>query len=223
MSNEQFWTDERVIEFEIFKRGLEIKHFPKEQSISESIEQFKASKQVKEWEVVEVDHIGLDRPHEQQGKCGCPIHSVKRLSDGAIFTVGDWLNDGALDMQIGSIRIEGQQCILTGSAGSINLIDAKKKRTVLFKTADGKEAFEGDEIFILSTNTWGIGSVHMPPCAPYEGTNGQFKYFSTREAAQSYVVERKPCLSLKEAASILEVNQDVEKFERLLTIVKSKL
>lgn len=131
---------------------------------------------------------------------GATIHSVKRLSDGAIFTVADWLNDGALDMQIGSIRIEGAQCILTGSAGGINLMDAKKKRTPLFTTHDGKEVLDGDDFYGVQAKAgdWNI----------YTYNNRNYKFspsmwaviekFSTRAAAEEYVQEFKPQYSLND-------------------------
>ncbi len=231
MSNENFWTDERVIEFEIFKRGLEIKRFPNEQSISESIEQFKASKQVKEWEVVEhfqkdwFGHIQwYDTITLQPIDVGQRIKSIKRLSDGEVFVVGDMLNDGALDMQIGSIRIEGAQCILSGSAGSINLMDAKKKRIPLFSAEGGKFIYLGDTFFIVHekfdiTEHKAIKEDQTPLAGK--------KYFSASAAAEEYVKLHQPKYSLTDFQTAYSAPLDSplwnETVEKLMNIDFIKL
>jgi len=46
-----------------------------------------------EWEILDYSHdnraSGL---HSSEGECGCPIKTVKRLSDGEVFSVGDYVN-----------------------------------------------------------------------------------------------------------------------------------
>lgn len=74
--NSEVWTDNYVAEEEIIKR-------------------FKASKQPKpEWEIV--SGVSDKTPYRQHlwitpdcAEHGCGIYSIKRLSDGVLFTIGD--------------------------------------------------------------------------------------------------------------------------------------
>jgi len=79
------------------------------------IDAFKASKQPKpEWEILEGIHPNAIEPHEwltrekcfQQGGAtceqeGCKIHSVRRLSDGEVFTVGDTVDIWPKESRLG--------------------------------------------------------------------------------------------------------------------------
>lgn len=51
---------------------------------------------------------------------------------------------------------------------------------------------------MLGTNHWAI-SYPVSACAkPFTGLDGEFKYFSTKEKADDYVLMNKTCLSLKD-------------------------
>ena len=93
------WTDELVKEF--------MKDFvihPNWKTFGDDwIEEFKASKQPKpEWEILEdasgkkgdPNFSAITRNHPHWEYTHYPIHSVKRLSDGEVFTVGDRVGYG---------------------------------------------------------------------------------------------------------------------------------
>lgn len=104
MSNSWIWTDELVLELLEKMTSME-----GHENRWRAIERFKASKQPKpEWEILEYKHGGItDLPPAivgqksiwwNQAVCNnWPIHSVKRLSDGEVFSVGDkfWIKQQA--------------------------------------------------------------------------------------------------------------------------------
>lgn len=98
--SEFVWTEESVRELLNYYTFTKSGH----RDWTEEIEDFKASKQPKpEWEIMEGDsgihiHTWVEKgdPHSENPclwqSCHenkCKIHSVKRLSDGEVFTVGD--------------------------------------------------------------------------------------------------------------------------------------
>lgn len=61
--------------------------FTKEQ-MNNNPDWFELIEESKEWEILEYNHKeGI--LHDTLGGCGCPIKSVKRLSDGEVFSLGD--------------------------------------------------------------------------------------------------------------------------------------
>lgn len=80
---------------------------------------------------------------------------------------------------------------------ALNVEDKPVDNKVLFTTEDGVNVYKDDFIWLLSLDRW-----HAVKCAapenPFYGNLNQFKYFSTKEKAEEYVLMNKPCLSLKE-------------------------
>ena len=221
MSNEFKWTDERVIEFEIFKRGSNIRRSPKEESISDLIEQFKASKQVKGWEV---QVFGLTPfnggetilyGRHEDGKyhtfhysetymlnCGLySIHSVKRLSDGIIFTVGEQQSFGKISS---FFYHENELWFSTNSMSGSGLTSGQFTASCLLKptpkpiliTQDGKEIFDSAAKLysVLPKAQWEQREVRAERAFNYKN----WLHFSTRAAAEEYVQEFKPQYSLND-------------------------
>lgn len=96
------WTDDLVKEFmtQFWTLGSA-------EATPRKISEFKASKQPKqEWEIVKMRAQGCDWGGHPWGndcdKAGCKIHSVKRLSDGEVFTVGE-----PIEYEGNSYRIRG--------------------------------------------------------------------------------------------------------------------
>lgn len=94
------WTEQAVFEFAL--TIVPSTDMLTRKDFLEAVEQFKASKQPKpEWEIVSYENTAVmsDEPVEAITKRhsawnyasvkGYPIHSVKRLSDREVFTVGD--------------------------------------------------------------------------------------------------------------------------------------
>lgn len=206
MSNEFKWTDERVIEFEIFKRGSNIRRSPKEESISDLIEQFKASKQVKEWEVTHylVQMSEGWKVVEEKLALGCigtKIHSVKRLSDGEIFSVGEQQSFGKISS---FFYHENELWFSTNSMSGSGLTSGQFTASCLLKptpkpiliTQDGKEIFDSAAKLysVLPKAQWEQREVRAERAFNYKN----WLHFSTRAAAEEYVQEFKPQYSLND-------------------------
>jgi len=136
---------------------------------------------------------------------GYGIHSVKRLSDGEIFTIGDkvmYENSGDIFIinyftfyDKKQTKIVAGNSIATDPDNSdwsiINTL-IKYKKQPLFKTEDGVDIYENDEYYCTNHqyNLYG----------PFKGVLkfNVSKTFSTKKGAEAYIIMNKPCLSYKE-------------------------
>lgn len=120
------------------------------------------------------------------------ITSIKRLSDGEIFTIDDKTNYGT----ISSIRPEGKGLVFNNNY-TFGLSELKKIKKPLFITEDGVKIFEGDKHYPVELK-WhklhlnAVGKMYASSCRT------KFKIFSTKEAAERYIFFNKPCLSIKD-------------------------
>jgi len=199
---EFIWTDELVKEFVIAYNSHD-EMVTGCDPILKKVDEFKASKQKpKEWEIVtsfDLDGKGGIHPFipkDEPCGCveeGCKIHSVRRLGDGEVFTVGDLTNLGQITGFYN--RWAGMEAHF-GNEGAL-FSSLKKSRTPLFTTEDGKHIYKGDTVYQLSVNEdWKIRKLaateYSAPVPDF------FKYFSTEDAAKEYVRMNKPCFSYKE-------------------------
>jgi len=154
------------------------------------------------------------------------IHSIKRLSDGEIFTIGDVLTPDSIshdkdgeDIKITKIgivkdvfsevasavkeKVEGKLMISAGNRyNNYNTLLKTARKQSLFTTEDGIDIFEGDSYYYFRFHSW----TFCEAIANYEfysqdrlSTNSL--YFSTREKAEEYTLMNKPCLSIKDLTS----------------------
>jgi hypothetical protein len=137
------------------------------------------------------------------------IYSVKRLSDGEIFTVGDNTNAGTIKEF--SICGNTLQLKVDGLIFLDNYL-VKHIKQPLFKTEDGVNLFEGDECYLLhlpldtKTNLEYSKTLMRKEILP----NPSYRLiFSTKEKAEKYILMNKPCLSLQDIKNFL--NQVREK------------
>lgn len=156
------------------------------------------------------------------------IKSIKRLSDGEIFTIGDtFQNDFNNASKIKSIKIINNIVYLQYYSKDLygcKLSNAKKIKQSLLTTEDGVEIFEGDYYYkiFIDKNPWRepftitkVKPIHL------ELSSKIIKRFSTKEKAEEYILMNKPCLSLKEVLNICTfLDRSKKKLEEL---VKSKL
>jgi len=139
----------------------------------------------------------IDRDMDWMIKNNYIIESVKRLSDGEVFTIGDKLHfneiisefiiDNSYGGGIAAKFIEKSKMF------SINVLQ-KITKTPLFTTEDGVEIFEGDSYVKLNNySDWSIvtGFNAHGFQEDYKGLK-----FSTKEKAEEYIINNKPCLSL---------------------------
>lgn len=200
--NEFKWTDELALEF-----AAKYDSIQNQLNIGSSIlDHFKQSKQQsnKDWEIVSVKYkadgkiypfntIGEDNKFE--------IHSVRRLSDGEVFTVRDkiWHLDSNYSVTILEFYTPTNKNLMWFICEDDSCKDLKnfthKHNEPLFTTEDGKDIYEGDVYWIV----WGINfSWERNTAYPNEVKNNEAKYFSTYDASQEYILMNKPCLSLND-------------------------
>lgn len=149
---------------------------------------------------------------------GYTIYSIKRISDEEVFTIGDpvmlnasWTSGDTFISKItlnenNEIVFRIRQGKYESSYPKAHLEEWTKTNTILFRTEDGVDIKLGDSYFVVenvlllpmpSTNirefSCNDSSVYLNFVnKPY------FKIFSTKEAAEEYVIMNKPCLSLKD-------------------------
>lgn len=140
------------------------------------------------------------------------IHSVKRMSDGVIFSVGDRVDERLSDkknMIIKSFKIHFNKLCIYGEKGCLNtqlLLEFLDKHTPLLKTVDGVDIFEGDKVWYYDSmyRIWDSKA----DTKIHNKRNTAFTYFSTKEAAKNYSKERKPFFITEDNVEIKE-NQTV--------------
>jgi hypothetical protein len=126
------------------------------------------------------------------------LHSVKRLSDGEIFTVGDLIKTPYTD----PARItrfqnpEGNEYFIEIPTGFARLVTIEKAKQPIFLTHDGKDIFVGNRILWVNKDSL----LHGDFTADYGSLflSDQVAYFLSAVDAQDYIIENKPALSIKE-------------------------
>ena len=160
------------------------------------------------------------------------IHSVKRLSDGEIFTIGDKVvgyNNSIAKIKTIDLVGEISLNIGTDKPEGFSLKNLKKAKQPLFTTEDGIDIFEGDDYYHTDIK-W---KIHKSTNAKINSGNligvKGYNYFSTKEKAEEYILMNEPVLSLKDVASIYpginksHPDKPSSQSERLKTLVKSKI
>ena len=137
---------------------------------------------------------------------GWDILSVKRISDGEIFNVGDnFMFDTnspsikeIIDFKISNNTIDVGYYSRDKYYYKLNGI--KKAKQKLFTTENGVDIFEGDDYFYISTEHWITVNINHSKSIDLSST---FKAFSTKEAAEEYIEMNKPKFSLEDVRGIL--------------------
>lgn len=165
------------------------------------------------------------------------IHSIKRLSDGEVFTIGDVVSSDLnrikkaiieefiIHKDSKEILLACGEKIIGFLPGGININAMHKYKSSLFTTEDGVDIFEGDDFSVVQLKTFQI----INECK-YPLTNPlNWACFSSEEKAQEYVLLNKPMLSLQDLLNVWGVSDEIgayktslmfNKFEKL---AKSKL
>lgn len=136
------------------------------------------------------------------------IHSIRRISDGEIFTIGDKVvTPDGLPFTISRLYFdsEGKKLLCNGEKtgnGHISINKIKKVK-VLFTTKDGVEIFEHGPISAVNTSYWNVEKIHSN--SPYYYDNKtKLVIFYHKENAEEYVLMNKPLnISIKELCSIV--------------------
>lgn len=161
-----------------------------------------------------------------------PIYSVKRLSDGVEFKIGDTVYTTTFKdrEKISQFQIEGTIIVAYTSNWGAHIKNLNKAEK-LFTSEDGVDIYEGDrwysvwikesakklhKPFEISFSDSSDGATHNPDAPVLR--------FSTKEAAEEYILMNKPCLSIMD---LISLNKHITYSARLLDaakeLVKSKL
>lgn len=177
---------------------------------------------VKDYEIIELSFKRSERPEirsvigyseeylEALIKCENTIHSVKRLSDNVIFTVGDKVKQSSVKHNNTFIitgfefDVNNKHLLAIGNGG-IKLHKIEHCKTSLFTTEDGVEIFKGDKYFYWNSDDKDCIKAYSDYAEDKSNRKlwNKYKCFSTEEATKEYIVINKPCLSINEIGSII--------------------
>lgn len=147
------------------------------------------------------------------------IHSVKRLSDFEVFTIGDKCKDINTNCitTVSEITLKDTICFING----VNINYLKKVKQPLFTTEDGVDVYPEGRISTVLSNTmelYTIDGLAGKNTTPVKG----FKYFSTKEAAEEYILMNKSCLSVQDVLDNYSLSSTAT-FDNLKQLVKERL
>lgn len=168
----------------------------------------------KDWEILEFRKKDGSKPKrfELYGN-NAIIHSVKRLSDGEVFTVGDQVHvhNSETLWTIRGFEIVGRfnemMCItISGSRFSIKSITETftSKKQKLFTTEDGVDIYIDQKVWVVGTKYFDMDDLKMTRtdyknAVDHWGKWGvDYKYFSSKEKAEEYILINRPCLSVND-------------------------
>lgn len=159
------------------------------------------------YELKSNNYKNLDFDYLINAKMHYDIHSVKRKSDSEIFTIGDNTNFGKI--QSFNIKDSNKLIIEYYRKGDWQYLNSVQKiKKPLFISEDSKEIFEGDEFWFVNKNL-----NFKPTKSKNYVKNSRVLYFSTKEAAENYILMNKPVLSLKDVINHFSLGywNDLEK------------
>ncbi len=173
---------------------------------------------------------------EQMFDLGYIITSIKRLSDGKIFTIGDKVSyNKTSNKKFGTFYIIqefqiNKNSIVTNFTTKSNTLyltsDTKwnKLKTPLFTTEDNISIFEGDTVYSIDED-YCLDTYHNV----HEYLDfSAWKIFSTKEKAEEYILMNKPCLNIEDIRKLNKTMGTSESGDYLLLknlkdLVKTKL
>lgn len=153
------------------------------------------------------------------------IHSVKRLSDGEIFTIGDKVKYGGYGTTqiVKSLNVvESRNTIymtVVSSEWGLDFDHIVKVKEPLLVTEDGVSIYEKGQSYWFVTPGFSayIGQAGLETALSRDLRNINF---STKEKAEEYILMNKPCLSYNDVKLLIKDWWTQERFKEL---VKSKL
>lgn len=136
------------------------------------------------------------------------IYSVKRVSDGEVFTIGEtFLSNAGCDLTIKgfTIRDTGELLVDSVEYGYFQLESITHKTKPLFTTTDDVMIYEGMTYWTVDKDF----SFYFSGAAD-EGS-GSFpnkKYFHTEKAMHNWIYENKPIYSVKDFREIIKAFEE---------------
>lgn len=198
----EFWE-------EIVEKDYEIKTFGYERGVDRTLDEYLKYSLV----TGEVrDSKGADRLIDLIGTTPYYIKSVKRLSDGVTFTIGDtcnptgtgykynkrpitkiWFTDG------GSLRISSENYTLPISG-------IEHSKMPIFTSEDGVDMYEGDKYYFVPPEHEGKVYIHTAKEAFAISEYG--KRFSTKKAAENYIFNSEKRFSINDVIDAMPLDSD---------------
>ena len=155
------------------------------------------------------------------------IRKVKRLNDGEVFTVGDFVKETITGRcegwEIKEFSLKDIRCFSCG----VNINNIEKLKKPLFTTKDGVDIIpksNGEfQYWSLKLDNWKISDaphiLNSNKIIPTKTENlikcCNVLRFSTREKAEEYILMNKPCLSINEVKKHLVYRIEVSKLKEL--------
>jgi len=142
------------------------------------------------------------------------IFSVKRLSDGEVFTVGDKFkaNIGGEDVirTIQRIEVEGGRITIGHQNGTLTnrkcvgiFNQIKKVKQPIFLTHDGKDIFDGDKVWCVNKHTQFIGIDGSFIATSTVHFNSELiAYFLTIEDAENYIAKNRVLFTTEDGVGV---------------------
>ena len=207
--------------------------------ITDHIEQSKQQSVNKDWEIISFKMEGLEYYHGCDGKyrnvndiytrieanaynSSNKITSVKRLSDGEVFRIGDIEGCGdkiaSFEIRDGKMYAKFEHYI-TQYPKPISILK-REARQPLFKTEDGVDIYENDTFAIVE-----LPSYIVSKSFAIEGSRKHPNqlYFSTETQAQQYIEDNKPLLSYNGIMKYIGYTMRESEKVKLKELIKSKL
>lgn len=135
------------------------------------------------------------------------IHSVRRLSDNFVITLGDYCKtEKGSSGEVTTIEFCGNGELRIGSDKKYYVgINDVVKSEVLFRTKDDVEIREGDKVYGVSID-WNVFSGVVQKDNRYHTEEWKHGKFSTEEAAKEYLMWNKPYYSLSQISKNLNID-----------------
>jgi hypothetical protein len=233
MSNKQFeWTEDRVAEFAEWYRQNQGVPLKGENWGKDLMEVFKQDWEKRNAPIPEYEILSFDgsKFSEEQVRAAAkfgeydpngiyvayalqhnfPIHSVRRLSDGEVFSVGDQIDATGEKCRITGFKVlanwEGGLMVCTDetptSGSSLRLVTKLPTPQPLFTTEDGVDLFSiSDTVYgVCPEGTWETRELGLL----LEPNKTNWKWFAIEYNRDIYIRENKPCLSYKDVFDAFE-------------------
>ncbi len=190
------------------------------------------------WEVVAYNHYktgGISNVGSLHKDDPVEIHSVKRLRDDTLITVGmESLSKGRIT-KLELPHPDGDNIYVHYDLGGwdylhhVKLPSPQKSKPIekekLFTTEDGVDVYEGDNYWYVSKDGAFLSAWEIQRTNSNSKPKNVYGCFSSKEKAEEYCLMNKPCLSLKEIQYWLNRGHGYAAFDftKLRELVKEKL
>lgn len=130
------------------------------------------------------------------------IYSVKRLSDGEVFTVGDLVKTPYADCtQITGFNTDySNEYFIKIPTGFTRLLNLEKAKNPIFLTHDGKDIFSGKRIWYVNKENFYYDYIITHSEVKFNSDLNA--YFLTREEAEDYIKKSKVIFTTEDGVDI---------------------